>query len=459
MLDMARKEIISCILIVVLGFFLRFLWISVQGMSHVGDILYERLAVNLLAGHGFTTMDQLPFSPTAVRPPLYSLWIALVYALFGQNLVTIFYSQAFIGAITSVVVYWIGREVHSPKAGLLSAFIYAIHPYPQLFVTTLFPEVFYSLLLALTVLFLWRAWKRETDIQQWILAGVFSGLAALTRSEFFPFALFIVCLILVFRKSRRLIRGGMVFLLAMMLTVLPWTIRNYIHFKKILPISNSFYGVMFMVTTLDESEYDQKQHPSAFYAQPPSYANSYPMAVKLFEVFSDPKNYNRVNEIAIYDEQAFPIGVEKVKKDPLGYLIRRLKEVPYLWIESGNYVLNFVDPRITKTPWKQLLKKPDWWIFSWKFFGLVVTSLLPLGLALFALWRYRHWGNNLIPLISVPLFVTLIHLPFWFEVRYTVPTYPIVFVLTAMGMIKRVVSCQSSVARKGKRGRGRNNEY
>ena len=438
-----KSGLVYALIIVAIGLGLRLLWISVQGLSHTGDLLYERLAVNLLQCHGFTTMDRLPFTPTAVRPPLYPAWIAFIYLLFGQNLMAVFYSQALIGAFTSLVVYWIGKEIHSGKLGLLAAFLFTIHPYPQLFVTCLFVETLYSFLLACAVLFLCRGWKKESAYNNWIFAGVGMGLAALTRSEIFVFPLLLVFLMRVIPSIRkRLMTGGLLFLLSATLTLLPWTIRNYIHFKKLIPISDSFYGIMFMVTTLDKNEYDQKQHPSAFQAQPPTYASSYPMVVKTFEIFSDPKNYNRTNEIALYDQQALPIGIEKVKKAPLKYLVNRVKELPYLWIESGNYLLHFIDERIPNTSWRTLLKKPNLWILFWKSFGLLVTSILPLGLALWGIGSYRKRWRDFIPLFLIPLLITLMHIPFWIEVRYSVPSYPIIFVFTAMG----ILAIQSSVA-------------
>lgn len=433
---MTRKAKIGyCLAATALGLLLRILWVAAVQLSDVGDLLYERLAVNILEGHGFTAMDAVPFAPTAVRPPLYPLWIAFVYSIFGRGLMTLFYSQAVLGALTIPIVYLIGREAHSEKTGMWGAFLFAIHPYPQFYSTCLFAEALYSFLLACAVLFLCKVWKRPDWTKGWWISGILMGLAALTRSELFPYPFLLLALAFFLKKKKfRWMKGIAVFSLAMALVLLPWTARNFIHYKKIIPISDSFYGMIFMVTTLDESEYDQKQHPSAFYAQPPSYAASYPMIVKMFEIFTDPANFNRINEIALCDRQAFAIGVERVKNAPIRYVVNRIKELPYLWIESGNYLLQLVDKKIPATSWRTLLANPDAGIIFWKLFGLLVTSLIPYSFALVGIWRCRRRLGDFIPLLSLPIFVTLVHIPFWIEARYAVPAYPFVLVFTAVGI-------------------------
>ncbi len=431
-----KRSGFGCALIIaVIGLVLRMLWISVQKLNHVGDGMYERLALNLLEGHGFSVMEQFPFVPTAVRPPVYPVWIALVYRLFGQNLIAVFYSQALIGALTSLVVYRIGKEIHSEKLGLLAAFLFAVHPYPQLYVTGRFVEVLYCFFLTVTVFFLSRAWKQHDQFKNWILAGISSGMAALTRSEFFLFSLFFFFLIGITGTYRSRWKGGLVLIMAMFLTLSPWIVRNYLHFRKVIPTSE-FYGVMFMVTTLDETEFNQKKFPSNPEAHPPSYAANYPMAIKTFQIYGGAQHFSRVNDLPAYDREALKIGIANVRKNPLGYFYKRIKELPCFWIESGNYILCFIDERIPVTSWKTLLKKPDPWIFFWKFFGLAITSLIPFYLAVVGMWRYHFRWRDWVPLFSIPLFVTLIHIPFWYEVRYSVPLYPMVFLFTAMGILK-----------------------
>ncbi len=430
-----KSGLVYALLIVAIGLVLRLLWISVKGLSHTGDALYEQLAVNLLQGHGFTGMDHPPFTPTAVRPPLYPAWIAFIYLLFGQNLMAVFYSQALIGALTSLIVYWIGKELHSEKLGLLAAFLFVIHPYPQLYVTSLFVEVLYSFFLVIAAFFLCRAWKHYDQAKNWVFAGISIGIASLTRSEFFLFPLFLLFLIIMTGNHRTWLKGGLILTISVILTLSPWMVRNYLHFKKIVPISDSLYGLMFMVTTLDETEFNQKNFPSNAEAQPPNYAISYPTVDKIFQIQANTQNYNRVSELPAYDQEVLRIGIKNVRKNPLKYFYKRIKELPYLWIESGNYVLCFIDPRVPTISWKSLLKKPDPWIIFLKFFGLLVTSLLPFVLAFWGAWRCRFRWSDFIPLFSIPLFITLIHIPFWYEVRYSIPVYPMVLLFTAMGIL------------------------
>lgn len=426
-----RRNFLFLLIILLVGFLFRVFWVVALRGSNPGDLLYERLGINLLHGNGFTAMDRSPFTPAAVRPPLYPLWIAFVHWMAGQKIAVVFYSQVFLSTITILLVYWIGKQIHSQKTGLLAAAVLALHYYPPFYVAFIFEVVLYSFLLTCGVLFLCQAWKYPHQIKSWCLAGFFMGLAALTRSELFLFPLLLLVLTALLRRA--LLKGVVILCLAMGVTLLPWMARNYVHFKKIIPISNAFYGTMFLVTTLDESEYDQKQHPSAFDKQPAIYATNYPMVVKTFEIFGNASDYN---EMIPYDKQAVAVGMANVKKDPVKYLLKRIKELPYLWFESGNNVFDFVDKRIRRTSWKMLIQHPQWEIIFWKMMGLLITSILPYGFVLLGLWFYRRRIGDLIPLISLPLFITLIHIPFWIEVRYAVPVFPCVFVLTAIGVFE-----------------------
>lgn len=289
-----RRNFLFLLIILLIGFWFRVFWVHALRGSPPGDLLYERLGINLLHGNGFTAMDRSPFTPAAMRPPLYPLWIVFVYWIIGQKITAVFYSQVLLSAITILLVYWIGKQIHSQKTGLLAAAILALHFYSPFYVAFIFEVVLYSFLLTYGVLFLCQAWKHPHQIKSWCLSGFFMGLAALTRSELFLFPLLLLVLTVLLRRIQRaaLLKGVVILFLAMGMTLLPWTVRNYIHFKKIIPISDSFYGIMFLVATLDESEYDQKQHPSAFDKQPAAYAANYPMVVKTFEVFGSASDYN-----------------------------------------------------------------------------------------------------------------------------------------------------------------------
>ena len=46
---------------------------------------YRTIAVNLLAGNGFSSDASAPYRPSEAAAPVYPLFIATVYAVFGRN--------------------------------------------------------------------------------------------------------------------------------------------------------------------------------------------------------------------------------------------------------------------------------------------------------------------------------------------------------------------------------------
>src|ERR1700739_479524 len=90
----------------------------------------SHIAVHLLRGEGFAS----PFTgvpiPTAQQPPLYPLFIAAVFKLFGPfskvSLYLILAVNALAGGLTAFFIYRAALKHISPRAALLSAWTWAI---------------------------------------------------------------------------------------------------------------------------------------------------------------------------------------------------------------------------------------------------------------------------------------------------------------------------------------------
>jgi hypothetical protein len=72
-----------------------------------------------------------------------------------------------------------------------------------------------------------------------LLAGVFIGITNLCRATllYFPAVLFLLLLFYRGALWRRRLFGVAALVLTMGLTMLPWTIRNYVHFHAIVPVA------------------------------------------------------------------------------------------------------------------------------------------------------------------------------------------------------------------------------
>jgi 4-amino-4-deoxy-L-arabinose transferase-like glycosyltransferase len=213
--------------IFVLALVLRLVFIlSITAAPLETDALdYDTLGWQLAQGKGYMNSAG---EPTAYRPPVYPVVIGLIYFVAGHDPVWVRWVQAFIGAWTCVLVYLLTRSVfkHGTLAGLVAAM------YPPLIVNTaeiLTETLFAFLLLAVVYLVI------SKKSQWWrITSGVTLGLALLTR----PMAVFFLPFLGYWMFANRARRALALVALGLVLSMAPWTARNYTQLDAFVPFAN-----------------------------------------------------------------------------------------------------------------------------------------------------------------------------------------------------------------------------
>ena len=139
---------------------------------------YDEIARNVLAGDGFVSRENwFGYEMRSWRPPLYPLFLALVYAVWGYSHLAVKVVQALVGAGTVVLVWALVRRLQpdaAPLAGVL-ALVYGplVAICAEVMSETLF--CFWIVLAA------WALVAAEGRRHYLLLAGAAIGLAALTR--------------------------------------------------------------------------------------------------------------------------------------------------------------------------------------------------------------------------------------------------------------------------------------
>jgi len=199
--------------------------------------VYHRTAVAISDGEGFQWEDGFsgpsggPFkmAPTAYWSVGYPAMLAGVYLLTDTNVLSAKLLNAVLGAATGVLVYVVGRQVFDRRVGLIGAGILAFFP-SQVFLPTLLmtetPWTFLTmLLLALTLVLTLRG---KTTWLPVALLGLAFGAASLVRGEMLAFPLVLVAVwAIAYRSGRRALGFGVVAVAAMLVALLPWTLRNW----------------------------------------------------------------------------------------------------------------------------------------------------------------------------------------------------------------------------------------
>ncbi len=204
-----------------------------------GDAVdYDALAQSLVAGRGFTINGE----PTAFRAPGYPFFLALVYWTFGHNILIVQIVQAFMSTLAVMLTMYLGELVGGRRIALLSGIGAAGYHYFFYVSAWLVSETLFLFLWVIGLVLLTRFIQRGQFLPL-LWSGIAFGLATLTR----PATLLAVLLWsgvgwLALRPRR--VWG--ILLMATLLTILPWTIRNWFVFDTFVPVSTNsgyvFYG-------------------------------------------------------------------------------------------------------------------------------------------------------------------------------------------------------------------------
>ena len=149
------------------------------------------------------------------------------------------YVQALLGVVTIFLVFLLARRVFDERVGLFAAAIVAL--YPNLIATTAtlqFETVFITLMLATVLVLLGTTTSPNRGPARLIVSGVMIGVVALIHPTicFLIFA-FLAARLIMRRPLRETARDFAILVGAMVLAILPWTIRNVVRLHAVVPFA------------------------------------------------------------------------------------------------------------------------------------------------------------------------------------------------------------------------------
>lgn len=173
-------------------------------------------------------------------PPLYAVLIAFLQTLFGDGQLPIKFAQVTVDSATSVILFFIMKELFTARVGSLAGLVYSIYPFSIYASTYIGSETFFTFFLSIFVLLFIVAVKYQ-KWQFWVAAGVTLGVTTMTRgtTQFFP--LFVGLLLFKSKKGQLLrdMRNYLLFCFCFILILLPWTIRNYLVLHEFVPVATA----------------------------------------------------------------------------------------------------------------------------------------------------------------------------------------------------------------------------
>ena len=234
-----RRTVILLALILVVGFALRADRV-VNPIRTPGDdaAAYLDLSRSLYEDGTYGSPGFQNTSDWSPGAPL--LYAASFYATGGVREGTVRILNTILGCLGILVVFGLGLRLGTRATGLLAAAAAAIYP-PFIHTTGEIlsePPALFTLPAAVLA-FLWA--DRRRSPAAWLLPGFLFGLTALIRPEYLAVGVAFAVLALAREWRRGGWRGGalatVLLLLAFLVPVLPWTVRNYVVLDRFVPLS------------------------------------------------------------------------------------------------------------------------------------------------------------------------------------------------------------------------------
>ncbi len=211
---------------------------------------YDVLAKNIISGKGYSLDGNTPYG---LRPPLYSLVVALIYFMFKPNP---YYVVAFQIILLMAIPYIIKKIMilggFNESQSFCSALIVAIYPFGYVYAQQLITESLTTFLVVLGAYFSIKIVRRD-DIKftAIIWYAIMITLPALAKSQHIS----ILCAVLLVslckaifekRKFRTISWKCSGVILGAIIVLAPWGIRNYHHFNRPAILGYGAFGEGFL---------------------------------------------------------------------------------------------------------------------------------------------------------------------------------------------------------------------
>jgi len=410
-------------LIIIAAIVLRLLSALFQGntvtvLPGINDqVSYDSLARRVVEGYGFSfSENHWPMTragePTAHWSFLYTLYLALLYALFTpQPIIARLLQAILVGGLQTYIIYLIGEKIFSKQVGLIAAAITAFYIYFIYYTGSLMTEPFYITAILYSLFISMRiseSTNRKQEIKLGIALGIGLACTLLLRQVFFLFIPFLFLWIWIARFKRGLslpFVSTVISLGLVVLCILPFSLYNQARFGRfVLLNTNSGYAF--------------------FWGNHPIYGIKF-IPILPSETYRDliHQEVRDLDEAAL-DQELLRRGIQFVIDDPKRYILLSISRIPayfMFWPSADSGLISNVS-RVAS-------------------FGIALPFMI-YGLVLSVRKTDSKEGNRWINLILSPvgvllMFVTIysaIHLLTWALIRYRLPVDAVLILFAALAI-------------------------
>lgn len=349
---------------------------------------WNKTATYFMEGRGFI-QDAQDLDPK--RPPVYPLFMAGNYLLFGSgNATAVKHAQATVGALTCVLIYLLVQSLIGPVTAAAAGYVCAVYPPLIVYTGILQSETLYIFLL-FAFLLSWVTGSRKSDWRWFALAGVLLGLANLTRGTLLFFTPWILAGALIARDERSKIKHYLLMIALSIAVMLPWTLRNYKVYGGFMPVASGG-SEMFWFGTLPWEEQ------------------------RLFGLSPAFQSYSGIENPIELERKFSHDAIANIKNDPDLYFLLCIKKFLFFWFQP-------VGQKLTER------------IFPALGMAMFAMQALLILLFLFGILKTVSQWQKFIPFYLLLLYFTALHTVVAPEPRYRLPIEPILLIFTVYSLL------------------------
>jgi 4-amino-4-deoxy-L-arabinose transferase-like glycosyltransferase len=244
-----ERPIIS---VLILGGILRLLYL----MFYLGDPQWNQLLVDSLF-HDYWAQSiadgNILGQEAFFRAPLYIYILGGIYTIFGHSLLAARIFGHICGLLGIFITWKISLQLFSKKTAVVAALIHALYPIAIYFESELLVDSFFTLLIELSVWLFLKA-GQERNIRTYILAGLFTGLAIITRPVLMALVpLYLIWIFLSIENKKAAFKTASLLIVIIVLVISPVTLRNLIVSNDFVLVSSSG-GINFYIGNNEYAE-------------------------------------------------------------------------------------------------------------------------------------------------------------------------------------------------------------
>jgi hypothetical protein len=217
-----RAWLVDLFAVTALSVLVRLPWVIFVHPVAAGDTRFYYLSARSIAdGHGYQILGH----PTAFFPVGWPAFLAGLFTFTGPSMIAIEILNLVLWAVTTALVYVLGRRLGGRAVGVVAGLLVALAPTMAVYVMRSYSEALFIPLLLLVCLFL-TARREAPTLRNAALAGAFLGASILVRSTAEALILILPLWLLWRHPRRESWRPALVLGVSSCLVLAPWVVRN-----------------------------------------------------------------------------------------------------------------------------------------------------------------------------------------------------------------------------------------